>query len=1104
MKQKRWLSLFLVLAMMVAMVPAVLADDTAADAVYVLMNIPYAEFYQAELGEGGVDAITSATLNGKARNVNVNGASYHQSEEAVSTEGIAGVTYPVKASLSDLTALGGSEIKDTDKIEYELTARGQTSTVTLEGKATLQEAPSYSYYVLEEAPAAYKELTVSAGKAAFGKAEGTAKTGAVTGEVTAPGRHADIEIALSGLEVTPAEVSGVIVSTGEGSYALHHVVNIWRGTEIGWNLSDMDLGGQTVNNVRYYFKDGSFADYSTAIEIPRAGYVLMNIPYADFYKAEVGDTAAPVDAVSSATKNKPRTGGLAGGSYHVDPEGTDISGVIYPVFVSDTTRLDPALEVTDEASVSITVTNRGQQSTTEYVGKDALFEAPSYSYYILSEKPRLSKALTIDAEGAFSFGPISARAQQITVEEPAIEYHSHHNNFIEINLGSAVNEALGENVNVSGAIATVDGVEMPLTHIENLWRVSSIGWPDADAVAGKTITNVRFITRNGVYDCPVNIPVKLDSDAITAAFEGLSTINVTGLPEDIENPVATVQSQVGRGETPVVIAENVAVTDGKITTTEPAAAGAAYTVTVVSDNYADLSATAEVSEGEGFLSRLIGDYQPLLEGATLNSEYDHYWHDYTAAVVGASAADETVAYVKASINAGGYGDENEAPNFFCGFTGDVATITFGGEDGKTVTFTKSDGSSVTHTYAFLKEAEATGTFGEYDMAMPGYLYQAREETEDEFRYLLMFPDTPDTTFHLEFRYAGTEEDVLNLLDGPYAYWVGSAISCDAMTEEDEDTLQKVISLFVVENLAEMQNEETAAQRTELVGTWDCDFSAFPEYGNAQMYIVLSEDGTGKTYADLSGTGELNLVSEYTFFAYDSDPADGKSAGTYIAMNPDAETVTPGAYEITEIQGKKALVFTSNEGVITYYLRAQEPGQFQDVAEDAWYYDAVYHCLEQGYFKGESETMFVPGGTMTRAMFATVLYRIAGEPEPAGENPFSDVESGKWYTDAVIWAAGENIIKGYGNGRFGTDDPVTREQMAAIFWRYLGQPQAENTDLTAFSDADQISGWARDAFAWAVSSGIINGKGSGILDPKGEATRAEVAQIVMNYDTKIRE
>jgi hypothetical protein len=161
---------------------------------------------------------------------------------------------------------------------------------------------------------------------------------------------------------------------------------------------------------------------------------------------------------------------------------------------------------------------------------------------------------------------------------------------------------------------------------------------------------------------------------------------------------------------------------------------------------------------------------------------------------------------------------------------------------------------------------------------------------------------------------------VSLLEGPYAYWVGSAIASSALQEENEDTLQKVISLFVVENLVSMTNDETETQRAGLIGTWDCDFTPFPEYGNAQMYIVLAANGEGKTYADFMGTGDLNLTAEYTFFAFDPDNSDGKDAGTYISLNPAADTVTPGNYEITEVDGKKALVFISNEGILTYFFR----------------------------------------------------------------------------------------------------------------------------------------------------------------------------------------
>jgi len=178
-----------------------------------------------------------------------------------------------------------------------------------------------------------------------------------------------------------------------------------------------------------------------------------------------------------------------------------------------------------------------------------------------------------------------------------------------------------------------------------------------------------------------------------------------------------------------------------------------------------------------------------------------------------------------------------------------------------------------------------------------------------------------------------------------------------------------------------------------------------------------------------------------------------------------------------------------------------PCPYWDVPADTWSYPAVCRVTERGIMNGTGAGRFSPDGTMTRAMFAAVLYRMAGGQEVTGKNPFTDVDDDFWYTDAVIWAAGERIIEGYGNGVFGTGDPVTREQMVALFWRYQGMPAADNANLAAFTDSDQISIWAQDAFEWAVSVGVISGKSSGVLDPKGTATRAEVAQILMNFETK---
>ena len=181
--------------------------------------------------------------------------------------------------------------------------------------------------------------------------------------------------------------------------------------------------------------------------------------------------------------------------------------------------------------------------------------------------------------------------------------------------------------------------------------------------------------------------------------------------------------------------------------------------------------------------------------------------------------------------------------------------------------------------------------------------------------------------------------------------------------------------------------------------------------------------------------------------------------------------------------------------------APEPAQaevlstFDDLKPNAWYLEAVTWAIENGIMQGTGSG-FAPKATASRAMFLTVLWRLAGEPEAEGDFSFSDVPEGAWYAEAVRWAAAEGILNGYGDGRFGAKDPITREQLVTLLWRICCEPEG-NGDLTGYADEGKISNWAHDAVAWAVGAGLIQGKGGGVLDPKGETTRAEIAQLVMN-------
>ena len=175
--------------------------------------------------------------------------------------------------------------------------------------------------------------------------------------------------------------------------------------------------------------------------------------------------------------------------------------------------------------------------------------------------------------------------------------------------------------------------------------------------------------------------------------------------------------------------------------------------------------------------------------------------------------------------------------------------------------------------------------------------------------------------------------------------------------------------------------------------------------------------------------------------------------------------------------------------------------FKDVTEKDWFYDDVMYVVKAGLFNGTDDHVFTPNGDMTRAMLVTVLYRLEGEPKAAATGSFTDVASGKWYTSAVNWASANGIVNGVGNGRFDVDGSVTREQMAAILYRYAqykGYSVAKTADISAFADSSSISAYAVSAMSWANGSGLINGVGANRLEAQGSATRAQVAAILHRF------
>lgn len=285
-----------------------------------------------------------------------------------------------------------------------------------------------------------------------------------------------------------------------------------------------------------------------------AQYVLMNIPYAEFYKAETTGNDIAVDAFTSATKNKTRTKGLAGGSYHENADGSKIDGITYAVKVDPSVDLSKYKEVKDGDSVEITVTNRGQTTTTTLTGKDTLFENASYAYYPLTEAPANYKEVSVDADGNLVFSEVkgqeATKVEGVTAELLTETSYGDY----ELDLDGLPEEIKSDNVNAV-VVKTTDGTAYGMRHLENIWRGNEIAWSTGftsevhgcptssehyKSMMGKTIDSIEYYTTNGVYTmdiADIYVPVKSETtksevaDADIAA--GKTTINVQ-LPDGFD------------------------------------------------------------------------------------------------------------------------------------------------------------------------------------------------------------------------------------------------------------------------------------------------------------------------------------------------------------------------------------------------------------------------------------------------------------------------------------------------------------------------------------------------------------------------------------------
>lgn len=297
------------------------------------------------------------------------------------------------------------------------------------------------------------------------------------------------------------------------------------------------------------------------------------------------------------------------------------------------------------------------------------------------------------------------------------------------------------------------------------------------------------------------------------------------------------------------------------------------------------------------------------------------------------------------------------------------------------------------------------------------------------------------------------------------------------------------------------------------------FSTF-EMSGTQTYVEPSSGGPGSSGGSISApttyavnvnaatngavAADKKTASKGTTVTVTASPSKGYVVDAVKVVDKDGKDVA-----VTGKDGKYVFTMPGSAVTVTGTFKAETPAPvalpFTDVKSGNWFYDAVKYAYEQGLMTGTSATTFAPNGTMNRAMIVTVLYRLEKSPAVTGASKFTDVPAGQWYSDAVAWAAANKIVNGYDETTFGPMNAVTREQMAAILFRYEQVKGLENVtleeNLNRFPDQNKISAYAIPALQWAVGQKIINGNADGTLDPTGTATRAQVAQIFTNLLNK---
>ena len=704
--------------------------------------------------------------------------------------------------------------------------------------------------------------------------------------------------------------------------------------------------------------DAAEAKLTKAIEaleknaVAKEVYVLMNIPYDKFYAAEGVDYA---DVVTSATLNKTRSS-LAAGSYHVSSDGSDITGIVYPVKLEDASALNKLTQVTDSSKVDITVSMKGKETTTTYEGKDALFESPSYSYYMLSEVPSYYKKATVNEDGSLSFGKAEgAEVQTLSNVTADFRTSSNYGDY-QMNLSGLPDDI----TTVYGVVVgTKEGDSYGLRHVENIWKISKLAWStgfvttahgnqlqykDYVPMMGQTISKVTYYTNAGIYEIPMSVyvPVKFDGSVEVAdakASSGETKITLNKLPSDYE------------AEYSVEGLENVKVENGVLTYTAADAKVGKYTLKVTdkSGKYADISAdftlTTEVTPiiyerdqkalvpADGYSADDLAAYVKSIESVSVDGT------SYAASGKGAVKIIKEDGTIDATAKP--FANAKDGQEF------EIVVKATGYENDYTFTYKYED--AYTYVYAGLSWAEywaAEGVQAAGD-ASSSEAYDLR----DEYDKGAFDTVTRATTNHGLHRGSFQCTDVIEAENGKeykISYWKSEGKTTKAvLTDGNEITFNRGTITEADGTTTKMTEHHVTGLKYVPVKVAKDDYEAFKA-----KYDVVENGGTlAGGYSENKLSSYNGLVAEVTSATNGLKTAtknsDGsfsfsaKAAGTESGIKEQALKTAPSATDV-------GLTVQEGEGKYGEFLRVDMKGDYGDLAANMQAVKWTYYGSDSTY------------------------------------------------------------------------------------------------------------------------------------------------------------